>query len=81
MHLPPPTWATLRELEPFSSADEAMAWAATRTVAERQPQVIGEGAARVILLPGDPGHPSQEDVRFESRFVMVNGRWLPQRLV
>src|SRR5207247_5942753 len=28
--LPPPTWTTLRELEPFTSVEDAMAWARPR---------------------------------------------------
>ena len=79
MHLPPPTWATLRELEPFESVDAAMVWASNRPVAVREPLVIEEeGAAREILLPGDPRHPDREPVPFETRFVWAGDRWLPR---
>ena len=77
MHLPPPTWATLRELEDFESTDAAFAWAATRSIATRQPIVVEENGAREILLPGDPRHPQRESVSFETRFVWVGDRWLP----
>ena len=77
MHLPPPTWATLRELEDFESSDAAFAWAARRSIATRQPLVVEENGAREILLPGDPRHPQRESVSFETRFVWVGDRWLP----
>lgn len=77
MHLPPPTWATLRELEGFGSSDAALAWAAARTVKGREPLVLEEHGTREILLPGDPRHPQREAVSFETRFVWVGDRWLP----
>jgi 8-oxo-dGTP pyrophosphatase MutT (NUDIX family) len=77
MHLPPPTWATLRELEGFGSSDAAMDWAATRSITGREPLVLEEHGAREILLPGDPRHPQHEVVSFETRFVWVGDRWLP----
>jgi 8-oxo-dGTP pyrophosphatase MutT (NUDIX family) len=77
MHLPPPTWATLRELEGFGSSDAAMDWAATRSITGREPLVLEEHGAREILLPGDPRHPQPEVVSFETRFVWVGDRWLP----
>jgi len=81
MHLPPPTWATLRELEGFPSSDAAMTWAATRSVAMREPVVVDENGAREILLPGDPRHPQREAVSFETRFVWVDDRWLPHTFI
>jgi len=81
MHLPPPTWATLRELEGFPSSDAAFAWAATRSIATRQPVLVEENGVREILLPGDPGHPQREAVSFETRFIWVSDRWLPQTFI
>jgi 8-oxo-dGTP pyrophosphatase MutT (NUDIX family) len=77
MHLPPPTWATLRELERFGSSEAAMAWAATRSVQCREPLVVEAHGVREILLPGDPRHPQHEAVPFETRFVWAGDRWLP----
>ncbi|MGE3957795.1 MAG: NUDIX domain-containing protein [Vicinamibacterales bacterium] len=77
INLPPPTWATLRELEPFATAAEAIAWARTRTIVARQPRVIDAGGVREIVLPGHATHPSGEQSIFETRFTWVDGRWLP----
>jgi 8-oxo-dGTP pyrophosphatase MutT (NUDIX family) len=77
MHLPPPTWATLRELEGFGSSDAAFAWAGTRSITGREPLLLEEHGAREILLPGDPRHPQHEAVSFETRFVWAGDRWLP----
>jgi 8-oxo-dGTP pyrophosphatase MutT (NUDIX family) len=73
--LPPPTWATLRELEPFTSAAAALDWARSRIIVERRPQLVEEDGRRVILLTGT--EPSAEAVPFETRFVFENDRWLP----
>jgi 8-oxo-dGTP pyrophosphatase MutT (NUDIX family) len=77
IHLPPPTWTTLRELESFAATDDAMAWAAGRIVAERQPILVETDGVREIFLPGDPRHPTREDVTYETHFVWTGGRWLP----
>lgn len=76
--LPPPTWATLRELEPFSSVDETLAWARMRTVRRREPRAIEEHGVRRIVLPGDPSLPEPERVAFETRFILRDGRWRPE---
>ena len=77
--LPPPTWATLRELERFESVDAALSWARTRTVYRREPRVIVEnGGVRRFILPGDPLMPEPEPVAFETRFVLADGRWTPE---
>src|SRR5262249_47284011 len=56
--LPPPTWASLRELQRFSSVEEALRWARTRTVHRREPRVtVGADGMRRIVLPGDPSLP------------------------
>jgi 8-oxo-dGTP pyrophosphatase MutT (NUDIX family) len=73
--LPPPTWATLRELEHFATVDAALSWAATRPVHRREPRVIEEGDRRRIILPGDPSMPEPAPVPFETRFLLVNGHW------
>lgn len=73
--LPPPTWVTLRELEPFTSAAAALDWARTRTIVERRPQLVKEGGRRVVLLADSES--SAADVRFETRFVFENDRWRP----
>lgn len=77
--LPPPTRATLRELERFMSVDAALTWAQTRTVYRREPRVTTEAdGTRRMVLPGDPLLPEPEPVAFETRFVLADGRWRPE---
>ena len=79
--LPPPTWTTLRELEPFRSVDAALAWAGRRDVVRRQPELVEEDGRRMLVLPGDPLHPDPplRDAPAETRFVLVDHRWHPER--
>lgn len=79
IHLPPPTWATLRELESWPSTDAAFEWAAARQVVERQPLLVEGHGTREIFLPGDPRHPSSEKPSFETHFVWTGDRWLPDQ--
>ena len=77
--LPPPTRASLRELERFASVDAAIRWARTRTVYRREPQVTIEAdGTRRMVLPGDPLLPEPEPVGFETRYVFRDGRWSPE---
>jgi 8-oxo-dGTP pyrophosphatase MutT (NUDIX family) len=75
--LPVPTWTTLRELEPFATVDEAIAWAQQRPIARREPLFREEHGERMLLLPGDPMNPEHwpEPLRSETRFVHIDGRW------
>jgi 8-oxo-dGTP pyrophosphatase MutT (NUDIX family) len=79
--LPPPTWSTIRELEPFRSVDEALAWARRRRVVSRQPLLLEKDGLRMLLAPGDPLHPDPagDEPLLETRFVLVDGRWRPER--
>lgn len=78
--LPPPTWASLRELERFTSVDAALLWAKARTVYRREPRVTTDiDGTRRIVLPGDPSLPEPEPVAFETRFVLADGRWAPEQ--
>lgn len=79
--LPPPTWTTLRELEPFRSVDAALAWADARRVERRQPRVLEDEGRRMLLLPGDPLNPDpfEEEPPVETRFVLVDRRWRAER--
>jgi 8-oxo-dGTP pyrophosphatase MutT (NUDIX family) len=79
--LPPPTWTTLRELEPFRTVEAALAWARERVLVRRMPHHIEDAAGRrLLLLPGDPLHPEpSDDPPAETRFVYVNGRWRAER--
>jgi len=79
--LPPPTFTTLRELEPFRSVDAALAWAERRDVVRRQPELVEEDGRRMLVLPGDPLHPDPppRDAPVETRFVFVDHRWRPER--
>jgi len=78
--LPPPTWTTLRELEPFATVDEALAWARQRRVVRRQPEALERDGHRMLVLPGDPLHPQPDpDAPLETRFVLVDRRWHAER--
>jgi 8-oxo-dGTP pyrophosphatase MutT (NUDIX family) len=79
--LPPPTWTTLRELEPFSTVDEAIAWARRRRIVRRMPLAFEAGGRRLLVLPGDPEHPDPagDEPPVETRFVLVDKRWRPER--
>jgi 8-oxo-dGTP pyrophosphatase MutT (NUDIX family) len=76
--LAPPTWATLRELERFSSVDAALAWARVRRVDRREPVLDESGGVSRLVLPGDPLVPEPDPVAFETRFALNAGRWLPE---
>ena len=78
--LPPPTWTTLREIEPFASVDEALAWADRRHVIRREPRVLDWEGRRVLVMPGDALHPepAADGPLSETRFVLVDGRWVPE---
>ncbi len=79
--LPPPTWITLRELEPFQSVDAALAWARKRTIIRRLPRHLEHDGVRTLVLPGDELHPEPApiDPGVETRFVFADGRWRAQR--
>jgi 8-oxo-dGTP pyrophosphatase MutT (NUDIX family) len=79
--LPPPTWSTIRELEPFASVEEALGWARRRRVVSRQPLLLEQDGLRMLLAPGDPLHPDPagDEPLAETRFVFVDGRWRPER--
>ena len=83
--LPTPTWVTLRELEPFASVEQALAWARQRRVIRRLPRIVvaadGQGDRRILVLPGDPLHPDAagEGPFAETRYVFAAGRWRPER--
>jgi 8-oxo-dGTP pyrophosphatase MutT (NUDIX family) len=75
--LPPPTWTTLRELEPFRSVDDVLAWARQRPVVRRQPLFLEHDGMRLLVLPGDPLHPDPPGAAPvpDARFVQIEGRW------
>ena len=75
--LPPPTWTTLREIEPFASVEAALAWARTRRIQRREPKFVEDAGIKMLLLPGDPlnPEPSVEPAPHETRFILTNGRW------
>lgn len=77
INLPPPTWATLRQLEPFASVSAVLAWASRVAIPDRQPAVLHVNGAREIRLPSGHAHDGETGGAFETRFVWVDGRWLP----
>jgi len=79
--LPPPTWSTIRELEPFASVEAALAWARTRRVVARQPLLLEQQGVRMLVVPGDPLHPQPagDEPLAETRFVFLGRRWHAER--
>ncbi len=79
--LPPPTWTTFRQLQPFSSVDAVFKWASTRPIVRVQPGFIKNETVTMLTLPGDPLFPSIPgwEVPEETRFVLTDdNRWQPQ---
>ena len=79
--LPPPTWSTLRELEPFATVDDALAWARQRRIVRRMPKPLEQDGRRMLVMPGDPLHPDPagDDSPAETRFVLVDRCWRAER--
>jgi 8-oxo-dGTP pyrophosphatase MutT (NUDIX family) len=79
--LPPPTWSTVREIEPFRSVAEALEWARGRQVVRREPKVLDHNGQRMLVVPGDPLHPDApaELPSSETRFVWIDRRWRAER--
>jgi hypothetical protein len=79
--LPPPTWATLRELEPFGSVEAALAWALQRRVVRRMPLLFEQDGRRMLVVPGDPLHPDAagDEPPAETRFIFDDRRWRAER--
>jgi 8-oxo-dGTP pyrophosphatase MutT (NUDIX family) len=65
--LPPPTWATLRELERFDSVDQILAWAGSREIRRWEPILVQENGARMLVVP-----------EHRTRFVWTDGYWRPE---
>jgi 8-oxo-dGTP pyrophosphatase MutT (NUDIX family) len=76
--LPPPTWTTLRELEAFGKVDEVFEWARGRRIVRCEPRFVESGDRKWLVLPGDPlsSEPPREPPSPETRFELVEGRWL-----
>jgi 8-oxo-dGTP pyrophosphatase MutT (NUDIX family) len=75
--LGPPTWQTLKDLAPFQSVDDALAWADRRAVHRVEPRFFQERGTSLLALPGDPLYPTLKELAFigETRFVLEHGRW------
>jgi 8-oxo-dGTP pyrophosphatase MutT (NUDIX family) len=67
--LPPPTWTTLRELEAFGSVDEILDWSKTRDIRRREPRLVEEDGARMLMMPDE-----------RTRFVWTDGYWRPEEI-
>jgi 8-oxo-dGTP pyrophosphatase MutT (NUDIX family) len=79
--LPPPTWTTFRQLQPFSSVDAVFEWARTRPIVRVEPGFIKNETVTMLTLPGDPLFPPIPgwEVPEETRFVLTDdNRWQPQ---
>lgn len=84
LHLPPPTWTTLRQIEQRGSLADVLAWAQTKPIVRVSPGLLEDSSegVRILALPGDPAVPMVDgwDVPPETRFVMREGQgWLPVR--
>jgi 8-oxo-dGTP pyrophosphatase MutT (NUDIX family) len=78
--LPPPTWATLRQLEPHRSVDDAVAWARATPIVRVMPSMAQSEGRKMLVLPGDPLLPALEGwpTPGETRFVLTEGLgWQP----
>jgi hypothetical protein len=74
--LPPPTWITLRELEPFATVDAIFDAAPGRDLGRREPLLVQAEGTRVLIMPGDPQHPgTSAGAHVETRFVWRDGLW------
>ena len=75
--LPPPTWTTLREIEPFQSVDDTIGWARQRRIVRLEPRFVEHASQKLLLLPGDPLNPEPPagSPPAETRFVLTGGRW------
>jgi 8-oxo-dGTP pyrophosphatase MutT (NUDIX family) len=74
--LAPPTWTTLRWLERFQTADEALAWARAGHSWVVQPRLFELEGSRMLALPGDPLYPRVDGFEAaETRFRFGDGRW------
>jgi 8-oxo-dGTP pyrophosphatase MutT (NUDIX family) len=81
--LPPPTWTTLRQLEPFSSIDAIWSWATTRPIVRVEPGFVKTDEVTMLTLPGDPLFPTIPGwvVPYETRFVLADNKgWIAQRV-
>ena len=76
--LPPPTWTTLRWLEPWRDVNAALSWARQKIVPRIEPGFVTQGETRIITLPGDPTMPRVAGFEAkETRFLLSAGRWTP----
>lgn len=78
--LPPPTWTTLRQLEPHPTTSDVLRWARAVRIVRIQPEFLVDGQVRLLTLPGDPSFPGIDgwDVPRETRFALrEGGGWLP----
>jgi len=80
--LPPPTWTTIRQLEPRTSIDDALRWVKTRSIVRVMPGFFKNGDEVTLTLPGDPSFPTIPgwEIPEETRFVLEEGqRWAPRK--
>ena len=82
IRLPIPTWTTLRELEPFTSVDDALEWARRRRIVARESRLLQHDGQAMYVIPGDPLEPEpwHEEVPQETRFVFEKGGWRARRV-
>lgn len=76
--LPPPTWTTLRWLEPSADVASALAWGRQQLIPRIEPGFIQQGDTRIVTLPGDVTMPNVDGFETkETRFLLTGGGWKP----
>lgn len=74
--LAPPTWCVLMELAGYGTVDEVMAAAPHRRPPPLQPRgFLDDEGGIVVVLPGDPEHPSSWTPPGPTRLRLSEGRW------
>jgi 8-oxo-dGTP pyrophosphatase MutT (NUDIX family) len=83
--LAPPTVRTVQLLAPAHSIDEVFAIARRQPLEPTCPHFVMAGELAVLALPGDPLYPeprpAPSDPTAPTRFVLTDGRFVPERAV
>jgi 8-oxo-dGTP pyrophosphatase MutT (NUDIX family) len=81
IHVPPPTWTILRELQSALDIHGVLDRARERPIPRCEPKAVDDGGRALLVLPGDSLYPepSEPPLSSETRFVCIAGRWYPER--
>jgi 8-oxo-dGTP pyrophosphatase MutT (NUDIX family) len=82
--LAPPTLHTLLFLQPAANVDDVLSRARGHSLSVLCPEFVMDGEVGILTLPGDrlypEKHPPPSDPDAPTRFVMTDGRFLPERV-